>query len=610
MAPRSDRRDIIDRLNEEGFAAAYDKATLREMARVGQQVSLAGGHALFERGDTPDALYLVLSGRLIVVRGQRAGTIPADDTHTDNIPHDEAPARDEVIGYVRAGELVGEMALLAGDTHSASVYALRDSDLLRIPREAFEDLFDDHADFAGALARAILKRSRSPHESMSAAAPRVFALIAPSPSIDIDAIAHELAREIAGLGSPVTILDQDDPAPAHMRCDIAEETHDVVLIAARVGDNAWYRFALRHADRFFVFARRDAYPPSPLPLATSAHSPARRFRLVDLVMIDEGRAPAGVPTVRRWAEETDANRIFRWTTHDQRARLARAIAGRTVALVLSGGGARAYAHIGAIRAFREAGLPIDFVCGSSMGAVIAACIAMGWDDAEIERRIRDGFVQSNPLGDHVIPVVALTRGEIVEERLKRHFGERLIEDLELPFFCISSELTAGAEFVHRRGLVRNALRATIALPGILPPVVDGDHLLVDGAVVNNFPAGLMRSLHRGVTIGIDVARKGSISTQPYARPPGFFQWIRKYGFRATPPIVPLLMRAATARREYAIESDVPDILITPPVPGVELRDWKKFDDAVAEGYAHARAAINANRALLDPYCVSGDCTKP
>jgi NTE family protein len=226
-----------------------------------------------------------------------------------------------------------------------------------------------------------------------------------------------------------------------------------------------------------------------------------------------------------------------------------------------------------------------------MGAVVGACAAMGWDDDEIERRIRHSFVASNPLGDHVLPVVALTRGALVESRLDQNFGEALVEDMETPFFCVSSELTKGEAFIHREGLVKKALRASVSLPGILPPVVVGDRLYVDGAVINNFPTDLMSDIHRGITIGVDVARRGTISAVDYANPPGFFAWIRQHGLKTPPPIVALLMRAATAREDVSPKGRAVDILITPEVSGVQLRDWKKYDMAVADGYETARRAI-------------------
>jgi len=193
--------------------------------------------------------------------------------------------------------------------------------------------------------------------------------------------------------------------------------------------------------------------------------------------------------------------------------------------------------------------------------------------------------------------VALTRGRLVEERLKRHFGDKKIENLELPFFCVSSELTQGVMRVHRRGVLRDALRASISLPGILPPIVDGEDLLVDGAVVNNFPTDVMENLHRGVTIGVDVARAGTISVDAYRNPPNFFQWIRRHGIRSAPPIVALLMRSATARHESTHIQHPADMLVTPSVGGVELRDWKKFDVAVKSGYESTLEAIGANNQL-------------
>lgn len=501
------------------------------------------------------------------------------------------PGSDEVIGYIRAGEPVGEMSLLSQEPHSASVFALRDSTILELPYKEFDRLFDEKADFASALAMSVVSRSRNPNASFEAASPRVFALISTSPSIDLDGFARRLAGQVERYGKSVRVISKADAPDSTFEFEKLERSNDVILLTTKVGDSDWYRFVLRHTDRFFVLARRDSKPPRPFPLTTSDAAAARKFRLVDLVVLQEGQ---DAHAVSDWVSAIDANRIFQCNADLDFERLARAISGRTVALVLSGGGARAYAHIGAVKALRENNIPIDFVSGASMGGIIAACVAMGWSDKEICERIMDAFVKSNPLGDHVFPIVALTRGRIVENRLKTHFGEVKIEDLQIPFFCVSSELTEGVMRIHRRGLLRDALRASISLPGILPPIVDGDDLLVDGAVVNNFPTDVMENLHRGVTIGVDVARSGTISVNAYRDPPNFFQWVRRHGLRSAPPIVALLMRAATARHEATHTQHPADMLITPAVSGVELRDWKKFDQAVESGYRSTLNAIAEN----------------
>lgn len=568
---------LEERLREFRFFRALDDDSVRCFAECGSWFSLAGGSELFRQGSRSNALFFVLSGRLVVVR-QRGDA-------------------EDVVGYVRAGEPVGEMSLLSGEAHSASVYALRDTELVALDGGDVESVMERDADLAIVLARSVLGRARRPQETYLRAAPRVFALVASSPSIDIDARARDVEEVVEGLGLSVRRLGENDQELSPGAFETLESGSDIVLLATRVADTPFHRFALRHADRFYVFARRDARPPRPFPLALDEASPARKFRLVDLVMLEEGRAAA---SVRDWTDAVGANRIFHWADDSDAARVARAIAGKTVGLVLSGGGARAYAHIGAIRALREAGVPIDFIAGASMGAIVGACAAMGWSDAEIDRRIREGFVASNPLGDHVLPVVALTRGRLVEQRLEKNFGDALIEDMRIPFLCVSSELTTGAPFVHREGLVRKALRASIAIPGILPPVAVADRLYVDGAVTDNFPTDVMSETHRGLTIGVDVARRGTISPSDFVNPPGFLQWIWRNGFRSAPPIVALLMRSATARIDHSPRGRAPDILVTPEAPGVELRDWKKYDVAVEDGYRAMKREIAEHWGLLRP----------
>ena len=564
-------QQTLDRMRGLPFFRSLDEDTLTAIAKAGRWYSIAGGWALYEQGAPASRLHFLLSGRLIVVRSSEDG--------------------EDVVGYIRAGEPVGEMSILAGQDRSASVFALRDSEILSIDRAELETFLDDHGDLAGELGRLALARARSTKATIRRSSPRIFALVETSPSIGVDQYGQKLARKIEAMGLRAKFWPVEENAPDGIEFDRQEEEHDIIIMAARVDNTAWYRFVLRHADRFLVLARRDACPPQPFPMVTEHGGRARKFRLVDLVMIKEGLSACAT---QDWIDAVGATRVFHCRSSSCIDRLARVMAGRSVGLVLSGGGARAYAHIGVIKALREKGVPIDLVCGASMGAIVAACVAMGWDDDELKYRIQDAFVASNPLGDHVLPVVALTRGRLVEERLLKHFGAALIEDIEVPFFCVSSELTEGKAYVHRGGLLREALRASISLPGILPPIVHGDALLVDGAVINNFPTDIMTTMHRGLTIGVDVARRGTIDAADFADPPGFFSWVRRHGLSMAPPIVTLLMRAATARQEQVLKVHPADVMIAPQVPGVGLRDWKSYDVAVEDGYRAAMETMDAH----------------
>jgi len=186
----------------------------------------------------------------------------------------------------------------------------------------------------------------------------------------------------------------------------------------------------------------------------------------------------------------------------------------------------------------------------------------------------------------------MVSGRRVDARLSEHFGDTEINDLALPFFAVSTNLTDGACRVHRTGLLRKALRASISLPGILPPVIDEGEVLVDGAVLNNFPADVMRDFQRGFVVGCDVARAPQgLKADDFMNPPGFFGWIARHGLSAAPPIAGLLMRSGTVSVNPNAGRELVDVLVLPELERIELRDWKAYDQAVEAGYRAAMSAL-------------------
>ncbi|HET9231125.1 MAG TPA: patatin-like phospholipase family protein [Vitreimonas sp.] len=547
--------------------------------------SLPAGWALMNAGEPPEGVWFLVSGSLAAFK-------PADRGH-------------KVLGYIRPGEPVGEMAMVAREPHTASVFAMRDSELLKLTPEAFDRLIVAHPKLMQHMARLMLSRARAPTSSSPRADPKVYAFISTSPTIDLMLRARTLQAALKRLGARAAIVTNESEAELSGEgmtsawFDALEQKNDAVFLLTPIADTPWFRTCIRQADRIWFFARADARPSLPL-LPPEEPSPARQFRLVDVILLHHGMDRKAA-TTDEWRLASEAARLFHWRGVDDAdaARLARVIARKAIGLVLSGGGARGYAHIGVIRALREAGLPFDMIGGTSIGGVIAACAAMGWDDNEIEVRIRKAFVESNPLGDYVIPVVGLVRGRRVEERLHEHFGDTLIEDLTVPFFAVSTNLVAGEIRVHRAGLLRNALRASISLPGILPPVMDGPHaLLVDGAVLKNFPVDILKDMHRGPIIGVDVARRDTIDPEDFRDPPGFMGWVAAHGFQSAPPIASLLMRAATLAVDPWEGRSGADLLIAPEMADMDMRDWKRFDDVVAAGYEAAVAALQRPHGLF------------
>lgn len=573
-------------LAEIPFLSAAAPDVIAALDEVSEWFSVPAGWPVLSAGEPPDGVWFLISGSLAAFR-----------------PDDRDGHR--LLGYIRPGEPVGEMALIAREPHTSSVVAMRDSELLKLSPDAFERLIEAYPKLMQHMARLMLTRARAVSRPNPRAEPKVYALIATSPTIDLVARARTLRAALKRLGARAVIVTEADERNISSEglssawFDALEQKNDAVFLVSPIADTRWFRTCLRQADRIWLLARADARPSVPLLPAEEA-SPARQFRLVDVILLHHGSDRVAA-TTDEWRSAGDAARLFHWHGMDDgdAARLARIIARRSIGLALSGGGARAYAHIGVIRALREAGLPFDTIGGTSMGAIIAACVAMGWDDDEIERRISKAFVESNPLGDYVLPVVGLVSGRRVEDRLREHFGEALIEDLHIPFFAVSTNLASGAIRVHRSGSLRKALRASISLPGILPPVVEGEHaLLVDGAVLKNFPVDVLKELHRGPIIGVDVARRDGIDPEDFRDPPSFLAWVAAHGFQSPPPIASLLMRAATITVDPWEGRSGADLLIAPEMGDMDMRDWKRFDEIIAAGYEAAVAALQRPHGLF------------
>lgn len=536
--------------------------------------SLPGGQQLYAAGDPADHLYFLRTGRL--------GAFRRDEGQEP-----------QFLGVIRPGEPAGEMSLVAGAPHSADVVALRDSEILAVPGDVFFEACETDASVMTELARLMILRTRQAARHGGAGEPSVFGFTPLGEPGPLRPLVERLAREIEAQDYSVACIGAEAAgAPTEWFSEV-ERAHDFVLYVAD-GPNAGWRHAVsRQVDRLFRVGRGDERPPPPIP--AGAQAPLQAQQLVDLILVQPSQAamPRGSEA---WMDAAQPARLFhlRPDNDGDFARIGRVLTGQSVGLVLSGGGARAYAHVGAIRALRERGVPIDFVGGVSMGAIVGAGVAMGWDDAELDRRIHKAFVDTSPLDDIALPLLAMTRGEKVGQRLRQHFGGVAIPDLWLPFFCLSSNLTTGAYHLHRRGSVWRALRASAALPGVVPPATDGNDVLVDGAVLKNFPADVMRANQLGPIVGVDVTGARSITAEDVARPSSVWRWIRSGQWRRGPPIVSLLMRVATVSNgpDLTQARAAVDVLIQPDVSRVEIRDFSAYDPAFAAGYQAAVAALD------------------
>jgi Predicted esterase of the alpha-beta hydrolase superfamily len=246
-----------------------------------------------------------------------------------------------------------------------------------------------------------------------------------------------------------------------------------------------------------------------------------------------------------------------------------------------------------IQALEEAGVPIDAIGGTSMGAVIAAQFAMGTDVNGLRVINRQHWVKQNPLKDKTLPVVALLAGRRLDRMIETMFGDLLIEDLWTKFFCVSADLTRAEMRIHDRGPLGRAARASMSLPGIAIPVHEAGSMLVDGGILNNLPADVMRATC-GKVIAVDVSpAKDLVIAAPYPAAASGWRLLWGRGASKLPGIGAILMRSVmlgSTRHQASIARDV-DLYLHPSIESFGMFDWAAVDAVADAGYRYTREAL-------------------
>jgi NTE family protein len=540
----------IDWLRDCADLAGVDTFSLESLAAGALHFSLPAGFLLFEAGSDPEGVYLLASGRLGV----------------------KTPLKSGLTAEIERGELVGEAGWLLATPRSATVVALRDSELLLIPNAELDRIAARSTHFSLALARLCARRLR--HSNRQEYRPKrahVFALVPNGIELDVADLATRLVDELSKTGRTELVWDARATTHTASWFNRIEEINDFVVYVANWAASGWTRQCCRQADVILMAAPAGG-SMMPWPAGIVEAAMARGAR-VELALVHQGAIDPGSSAA--WLKTLPVMLHHHIVEPADLGRVARLLMRRGVGLVLSGGGARGFAHLGIIRALREAKVPIDFVGGASIGAIIAAGVAMGWSDEEMQLRYRRSFVHTNPVNDYTFPFLALTRGKKVSRLLEREYGSALIEDLRFPYFCVSANLTTGRLFEHRSGIVAQALRASVAIPGVMPPVFHDDGVLVDGAAINNLPVDVMQGHAPGFVIGCDVGAD------------------RNFGERRV-NILEVLMHAGmiNSTASERAQRELADVLMKPLLPNIGLLNWQAFDRAIQAGYDYARRALD------------------
>lgn len=553
-------------------------------------IQLDSGELLYDQETEPDFLYLIISGRL------RAEHYVAGEV--------------EVRREIGRGESVGGMSILAGRPHKARVRAIRDTTVLGVPAQAFEDLFDSQPAEGRRIVHKWLNRffesSAERRVRRSMGSTRTVAVVPGHPGAPVEAVARGLSKALAefnltlrldtnrlsqerGEGTDLRALDGGEGLQLAYWLNDLEQRYRYLVFQGDRMDSAWTQRCLRQADRvLMVVDDRHALRPTEM---TRILRQRKQQSETEVVLV--GRQP-GQPMGWRDLSGSHLHHRIAQAEHTEYQRLARMLTGRSLGLALGGGGARGFAHIGMIRAMRELNLEPDLIVGTSMGGFIGALLATGMSTDDIRAATHDTWVKRNLLNDYTVPRVSLIRAAKARRHMEALFGQTRIEDLNRYYACVSTNLNRARIEVHDHGRLAHWVGTSMTVPGIAPPVVYKGDLLVDGGLLAPVPTDVLAAFGRGPVLASDVSSEEVFHgvEDSDAQPK---QAQRGTRGSQSMNIFQILYRTATLSTpdEFRRRLINADCYLRMPVDGIAMFDWDCFDKAVEDGYQHSRLKLEA-----------------
>ncbi len=570
-------------------------ATMIEVIRGGLEWrALTSGEFLFKRGDKADGLYIVASGQLRILQ-QEGG-----EAH--------------VLGHVGQGQLLGEMAVLTEEPRTADAVAIRDTVVLRLSADVFNNLTKAFPHLMMHVVRLVVERLRgAPKQRVTPLHTLALLPLDDAHRALIDALVAALRQhgsvlhltsatlDSAAFAGALDALTRPDDKPLTVTwLNEQESNYRFVVYEADQTVTAWTRQCVLQADRALLLAHSRAesarYPVEQWLVTPTTLTP-------DLVLVHES-AQNGVQHVAKWLKD----RRLRWHYNvaldkpETVQRVARHMAGCAVGVVFSSGGVHSLAHVGVARAMQELNIPIDVIGGASLGAIMGSMVAQ---ELPYDEAVRAGKTLFENLVDYTLPLISIASGKRLTAALQRLCGGKLIEDLWGKFFCVSTNVSKATLEVHERGQLWLALRASASMPGIFPPVItqdDSGDVLIDGAVLSDVPFGIMEAMGVGALIIVDVGSEPTVKRSPFNTPPAISGWelllnrINPFAKRLkAPSMVSTLLRTTMMQENVQRQAAraAADVYIAPQLRGFDMLDSDEAEKIAELGYQAAKPLLAA-----------------
>uniref|UniRef100_A0A673BDB0 lysophospholipase n=1 Tax=Sphaeramia orbicularis TaxID=375764 RepID=A0A673BDB0_9TELE len=607
-------------------------------------MAVEAGRAVYRQGEKSDSTFIVLSGRLRSVIMKEDG-------------------KKELIGEYGRGDLIGVVETLTHQNRATTVHAVRDSELAKLPEGALRSIKRRFPQVVTRLihllGQKILQQVNGPLTARSLALHTpgskwdagnqasnlsTVAVLPVSEEVPLTAFTLELQHALIAIG-PTLLLTSDT---IKQRLGAAaldsvheyrlsswlgqqEDIHRIVLYQTDYTLTPWTQRCIRQADCIIIVGLGEQDPAVGELERMLEGSAVRAQKQLVLLHREDGPPPKGTVdwlNMRSWISRhlhlSCPRRVFSKRSlpklrelyqrvfekpadrHSDFSRLARVLTGNTIALILGGGGARGCSQVGIMRALCEAGIPVDLIGGTSIGSLMGALYAEDRSHSRMRMRAREWAMEMTSVFKKVLdltyPVTSMFSGAAFNSSISNVFKSKQIEDLWIPYFNITTDITASTMRVHTDGSLWRYVRASMSLSGYLPPLCDpkDGHLLMDGGYINNLPADVARSMGAKVVIAIDVGSRDETNLTNYGDSLSgwWLLWKRlnplaeKVKVLNMAEIQTRLAYVCCVRQLESVKNSDYCEYIRPPIDRYRTLEFGKFDEIAEVGYQHGKTVFD------------------
>uniref|UniRef100_A0AAX7SZT1 lysophospholipase n=1 Tax=Astatotilapia calliptera TaxID=8154 RepID=A0AAX7SZT1_ASTCA len=616
-------------------------AVVKRMSSFVRQIDFAldwmaveAGRAVYRQGEKSDSTFIVLSGRLRSVIMKEDG-------------------KKELIGEYGRGDLIGVVETLTRQNRATTVHAVRDSELAKLPEGALCSIKRKFPQVVTRLihllGQKILQQVNGPLTARSLALHTpgskwdagnqasnlsTVAVLPVSEEVPLTAFTLELQHALLAIGKNGKRYGSSNLYRLSSWLGQQEDIHRIVLYQTDYTLTPWTQRCIRQADCIIIVGLGEQDPTVGELERMLEGSAVRAQKQLVLLHREDGPAPKGTVdwlNMRSWISRhlhlACPRRVFSKRSqpkllelyqrvfekpadrHSDFSRLARVLTGNAIALVLGGGGARGCSQVGIMRALCEAGIPVDLIGGTSIGSLMGALYAEDRSHSRLRIRAREWAMEMTSVFRKVLdltyPITSMFSGASFNSGINNVFKSKQIEDLWIPYFNITTDITASAMRVHTDGSLWRYVRASMSLSGYLPPLCDpkDGHLLMDGGYINNLPADVARSMGAKVVIAIDVGSRDETNLTNYGDSLSgwWLLWKRlnplaeKVKVLNMAEIQTRLAYVCCVRQLESVKSSDYCEYIRPPIDRYRTLEFGKFDEIAEVGYQHGKTVFDVWR---------------